>query len=152
VDHMEIPEDQVISLAAVAPGVRGLRITFVNVFAITQSSEGLDFDRCRPNVQRTFHSPLGRKNFSERRRMPWCYVTDISTTWVRHALAGNWDVLFMRIGWSFRISLAKRNIRRPLTRTAELSVYSQAPSGVSADKPFAPRQSRQRLQRIATAR
>jgi hypothetical protein len=59
VDHMEIPEDQVISLAAVAPGVRGLRITFVNVFAITQSSEGLDFDRCRPNVQRTLHSPLG---------------------------------------------------------------------------------------------
>ena len=34
-DHVSIPEDQVISIDHVAPGVRGLRITFVNVFGVT---------------------------------------------------------------------------------------------------------------------
>ena len=34
-DRVEIPEQQVVSLDDVAAGVRGLRITFVNVFGIT---------------------------------------------------------------------------------------------------------------------
>jgi glyoxylase-like metal-dependent hydrolase (beta-lactamase superfamily II) len=34
VDHIDIPEGQVVPLDAVAPGVHGLRITFVNVFGI----------------------------------------------------------------------------------------------------------------------
>lgn len=34
-DHIEIPAEQVISMDAIAQGVHGLRITFVNVFAIT---------------------------------------------------------------------------------------------------------------------
>jgi glyoxylase-like metal-dependent hydrolase (beta-lactamase superfamily II) len=34
-DRVEIPEQQVVSLDNVAAGVRGLRITFVNVFGIT---------------------------------------------------------------------------------------------------------------------
>lgn len=34
-DHVSIPEDQVVSIDDVAPGVRGLRIAFVNVFAVT---------------------------------------------------------------------------------------------------------------------
>jgi glyoxylase-like metal-dependent hydrolase (beta-lactamase superfamily II) len=36
-DRVEIPEDQAVSLDDVAAGVRGLRITFVNVFGITHS-------------------------------------------------------------------------------------------------------------------
>ena len=35
-DHVGIPEDQVISMDDIAPGVRGLRIAFVNVFAVSQ--------------------------------------------------------------------------------------------------------------------
>jgi glyoxylase-like metal-dependent hydrolase (beta-lactamase superfamily II) len=34
-DRVEIPEDQVLSMREIAPGVEGLRITFVNVFGIT---------------------------------------------------------------------------------------------------------------------
>ena len=34
-DRVEIPEDQVLSMKEIAPGVEGLRITFVNVFGIT---------------------------------------------------------------------------------------------------------------------
>ncbi len=33
-DHIYIPEDEVVPLDAVAPGVQGLRITFVNVFGV----------------------------------------------------------------------------------------------------------------------
>jgi glyoxylase-like metal-dependent hydrolase (beta-lactamase superfamily II) len=33
-DRMEIPHDQVVSLDNIAPGVQGLRITFVNVFGV----------------------------------------------------------------------------------------------------------------------
>jgi glyoxylase-like metal-dependent hydrolase (beta-lactamase superfamily II) len=36
-DPVKIPEDQIIPMDAVAPGVRGLRITFVNVFGITHA-------------------------------------------------------------------------------------------------------------------
>ncbi len=36
-DRVEIPEQQVVSLDEIALGVRGLRITFVNVFGITHS-------------------------------------------------------------------------------------------------------------------
>jgi glyoxylase-like metal-dependent hydrolase (beta-lactamase superfamily II) len=34
-DPVKIPEDQIIPMESVAPGVRGLRITFVNVFGVT---------------------------------------------------------------------------------------------------------------------
>ena len=37
-DHIEIPEEQVVTLDSIAPGVAGLRIAFVNVFAITHPS------------------------------------------------------------------------------------------------------------------
>ncbi|MDQ2832172.1 MAG: MBL fold metallo-hydrolase [Acidobacteriota bacterium] len=36
-DHVSIPDDQVISIDDVAPGVRGLRVAFVNVFAVTHA-------------------------------------------------------------------------------------------------------------------
>jgi hypothetical protein len=41
-DHIEIPENQVVSLDAIAAGVHGLRITFVNysVF-LTRTVRGL---------------------------------------------------------------------------------------------------------------
>ena len=32
-DPVKIPEDQIVPMDAVAPGVKGLRITFVNVLA-----------------------------------------------------------------------------------------------------------------------
>src|SRR4051794_37684840 len=34
-DPLKIPEDQIIPMESVAPGVQGLRITFVNVFGVT---------------------------------------------------------------------------------------------------------------------
>ncbi len=34
-DKVAVPEEQVVPMEAVAPGVRGLRIAFVNVFAVT---------------------------------------------------------------------------------------------------------------------
>lgn len=37
-DHVEIPDAQVIPMEAVAQGVQGLRITFVNVFSIANSN------------------------------------------------------------------------------------------------------------------
>ena len=36
-DHIPIPEDQVVPIEQVAADVRGLRIAFVNVFAVTHS-------------------------------------------------------------------------------------------------------------------
>ena len=36
-DRIEIPQDQVVPMDSIAPGVEGLRITFVNVFGITHS-------------------------------------------------------------------------------------------------------------------
>jgi hypothetical protein len=33
-EKLGIPEEQVVSLDSIAPGVRGLRIAFVNVFSI----------------------------------------------------------------------------------------------------------------------
>src|SRR5579872_269111 len=36
-NRIDIPEDQVVPLDSVAPGVHGLRITFVNVFGITHA-------------------------------------------------------------------------------------------------------------------
>ncbi len=39
-EEIKIPEDQVVSMDDIAPGVRGLRITFVNVFAVTHPDGG----------------------------------------------------------------------------------------------------------------
>jgi glyoxylase-like metal-dependent hydrolase (beta-lactamase superfamily II) len=36
-DRVELPEDEIVSLDHIAPRVRGLRITFVNVFGITHA-------------------------------------------------------------------------------------------------------------------
>jgi len=35
VDKIEIPEEQVVSIDAISPGLAGLKITFVNVFGVT---------------------------------------------------------------------------------------------------------------------
>src|SRR5947209_14684111 len=34
-DHVDIPEEHIVSIDSIAPGLRGLRILFVNVFAVT---------------------------------------------------------------------------------------------------------------------
>lgn len=36
-DRIEVPQDQVVSIESVAPGIHGLRIAFVNVFGISNS-------------------------------------------------------------------------------------------------------------------
>jgi hypothetical protein len=68
-DHIEIPDDQVIALDAIAPGVKGLRITFVNIFAITHPSGSWTLvDAAIP-----FSDGIIRrwpKSISARRRMP----------------------------------------------------------------------------------
>ena len=36
-DRIEIPQDEIVALDDIAPGVRGLRITFVNVFGVAHA-------------------------------------------------------------------------------------------------------------------
>jgi glyoxylase-like metal-dependent hydrolase (beta-lactamase superfamily II) len=39
-DKVEVPEDEVVPMEAIAPGLSGLKITFVNVFGVTHANGG----------------------------------------------------------------------------------------------------------------
>ena len=78
-DPVKIPEDQIIPMDAVAPGVQGLRITFVNVFGITHADGSWTLiDAAIPFSAGMIRS--WAENFLSARRMQSCLRTAILTT------------------------------------------------------------------------
>jgi glyoxylase-like metal-dependent hydrolase (beta-lactamase superfamily II) len=64
-DRIDIPAEQIVPLDAVAPGVQGLRITFVNVFAITYSDGSWTLiDAALPFTEKIIRS-WAEKHFSK---------------------------------------------------------------------------------------
>jgi len=63
-DHVNIPEEQVSTMEAVAPGVQGLRLAFVNVFAISHPDKSWTLIDAGLPFSEKFIRNWAEKNFS----------------------------------------------------------------------------------------
>lgn len=90
-DKVEVPEEQITSLDAIAPGVIGLKIAFVNVFGVSDDSGWTLIDAAIPfSASRIRH--WAEKNFSQPPRaivLTHGHFDHVSAAW---DLAEHWNV------------------------------------------------------------
>jgi glyoxylase-like metal-dependent hydrolase (beta-lactamase superfamily II) len=91
-DHIEIPEEHVLSLDAVATGVEGLRIAFVNVFGIAHSDNSWTLIDAGLPMSESFICRWAEKHFAGPPRaivLSHGHFDHVSSA---QALADKWDV------------------------------------------------------------
>ncbi len=91
-DHIDIPENQVVSLEAIAPGVRGLRITFVNVFGITNPDGSWTLIDAALPFSETYIRSWAEKQFAAPPRAIVLSHGHFDHVGVAKALADHWNV------------------------------------------------------------
>ena len=114
-DRVEIPADQVVPIDDIAPGVRGLRIAFVNVFSVEHEDRSWTLiDAALPFTESTIRSWAEKyhQNAPNAILLTHGHFDHVSAA---KALAGDWNVPIYAHPLEFAYLTGQQEYPRPMS-------------------------------------